>query len=136
MPPHHGHKLVIETALKQSQHVTLVVSILPSDTIPAEQRAAWLRQLYPTTAIAIMLVSWDITDGRAWAIGVHHAVRKTIDAVFSSEDYGHQLADFLECAHIQVDRDRTIVPISASEIRKHPEAYKHFLDPMVWEYFC
>lgn len=136
MPPHHGHKLVIDAALKQSQHVTLIVSVLPNDTIPAEQRVVWLRQLYPTTIVVSMPVTWDVADAQAWADGALAVLDgRHPDAVFSSEEYGHQLATLWYCAHVQIDRDRSIVPISATEIRKNPEKFKHFLDPMVWLFF-
>lgn len=136
MPPHHGHRVVISAAVAQSRRVTLIVNVLPSDPIPAQQRVSWLRRLYPTTTIVVMPVSWDVTDAEAWANGALVALGGLRpDAVFSSEKYGHTLAELWGCTHVLVDHDRTIVPISATEIRKHPEMYQHYLDPLVWTYF-
>ena len=133
MPPHHGHRLVITTALQQAQHVTLVISVLPDDRIPAAQRVRWLQQLYPATTVVAMPVTWHVTDAQAWADGVLTALGGQHPAVvFSSEHYGQQLADLWGCAHVMVNRDRTIVPISASDILKHPANYQHFVDPIVW----
>lgn len=136
MPPHHGHRVVISAARAQSRHVTLIVSVLPTDPIPAQQRINWLQQLYPTTTVIAMPVSWDSTDAQAWANGALAALGgRRPDAVFSSEKYGHLLAELWRCTHILVDHDRTIVPISATEIRRQPEKYRQYLDPIVWTYF-
>lgn len=83
-----------------------------------------------------MTVSWNVTDAAAWARGVRSAAESAIDAVFSSEQYGHVLANLLGCTHVDVDHDRTIVPISATTIRHNPKLYRAYLDPIVWEYFA
>lgn len=57
------------------------------------------------------------------------------DVLFTSEDYGEIAARYLGCRHIMVDRDRSTVPISATQIRSNPFANWEFLDPVVQPYF-
>ena len=70
-----------------------------------------------------------------------------IDAVFSSEDYGDGLAATLEAeqrrhrfdaptvSHVDVDRARQIVPISATMIRADVDAHRQWLSPQVYASF-
>lgn len=135
MPPHHGHRLVIQTAIGQSEQVHLVVCQQSDDPIPAALRADWLRALYPTATVTILDVTFSVTDAEAWAQGTMQAVGQQPSAVFTSEEYGHRLAELLGAEHILVDQDRTAVPISASQIRQDPQRHQDYLDPMVWKYF-
>ncbi len=136
IPPHHGHDVVIQAALKQSDHVTLLVSTQPSDLIPSQQRVTWLQQLYPSTTVTVMPATWNVADAQAWADGALAALGgQRPDAVFSSEDYGVQLAQLWNVEHVMVDRERTIVPVSATQILREPEKYQHYLDPIVANYF-
>ncbi len=136
MPPHHGHRLVIQTAIDQAERVVLVVCRQAEDPIPADLRQRWLAQLYSGTTVKILEVTWPVTDADAWAAGTLAAVGEQPTAVFTSEDYGHHLAELLDCVHVLVDQDRTAVPISASQIRQDPQRYRQYLDPVVWEYFA
>jgi HTH-type transcriptional repressor of NAD biosynthesis genes len=43
--------------------------------------------------------------------------RPPVDAVLTSEDYGHELAGWLDASHVTVDPGRRAVPISGSELR-------------------
>lgn len=135
MPPHHGHRLVIQTALDQADKVHLVVCRQIEDPIPAEQRTAWLQHLYPEAAVNILDVTWPVTDAAGWAKGTLQTVGGRPGAVFTSEEYGHRLAELLECVHVLVDQARKAVPVSASQIRKDPEKYRQYLDSLVWRYF-
>src|SRR5206468_289063 len=47
-PPHTGHSYLIRTALEQVDRLTVAVCEHASDPIPAELRAAWVRELFPT----------------------------------------------------------------------------------------
>ena len=135
MPPHHGHRLVIDTALAQSDRVVLVVCRQADDPIPADLRVGWLRQLYPPATVRPREVTFPVTDAEAWARGTMQAVGGRPSAVFTSEEYGHHLAELLHCTHVLVDRTRRRVPVSASQIRENPEKYSAYLDPLVYQYF-
>lgn len=135
MPPHHGHRLVITTALELSSRLHLIVCRQTDDPIPADQRIAWLRTLYPEADVRMLDVTFPVTDAQAWADGTRAVLGKSPDAVFTSEEYGHQLAKLLDCIHVLVDQARRQVPVSASQIRDNPAQYRHYLDAVVAEYF-
>ncbi len=136
MPPHHGHKLVIATALQQAGHLTLLVCHQDDDPIEATLRSDWLRNLYPSATVAILFVTFPVTDDRAWVRATLDTLAAPPDAVFSSEDYGDRYAELLGSVHVVVDKARRQVPVSASQIRANPKAYRHYLDPIVWRYFA
>lgn len=135
MPPHHGHRLVITTALAQSTRVVIVVCQQSSDPIPVQQRVGWLRRLYPSVTVRILDVTFPVTDELAWAAGTEQVVGERPDAVFSSEGYGQRLAELLHCAHVMVDLDRKQYPISAGQILRDPQRYRQYLDPIVARFF-
>lgn len=43
-----------------------------------------------------------------------------VDVVFTSEDYGAELASWLGAKHVQLDPDRTVVPVSGTAARGVP----------------
>lgn len=131
MPPHHGHRVVIQAALQQSRRVCLVIAGQSQDRIPVQQRYEWLRAIYPTADVRVLDVTFPVTDERAWADGVLQACGEVPSVVFSSEGYGQRLAELLDCTHILVDPDRRQVPVSATRIWEDPRAYSQFLEPMV-----
>ncbi len=134
MPPHHGHRLVIQTALAQSDRVMIVVTHQEDDVIAIKQRVDWLQQLYQAASVRVLEVNFPVTDELHWASGVLAAVGETPAVVFSSERYGQRLAELLTCAHVMVDKERQQVSISASQILQDPEQYRDFFDPMIFDY--
>ncbi len=57
------------------------------------------------------------------------------EVLFTSEDYGPVMAQYLRCEHLMVDRSRNTFPISATLVRENPWACWEFLDPVVRSYF-
>ncbi len=135
MPPHHGHRLLITTAMHASKQVTLLVCHQDDDPIPSALRAEWLKKIYPEAEVKVLHVTFPVTDSQGWVDATKALLNESPSAVFTSEDYGDQYADMLGSIHVQVDKARRVVPISASQIRVNPKQYREFLDPMVWEYF-
>ncbi len=85
------------------------------------------------------------TEQRAFVSWLCTSVLKEhIDAVFTSENYGDGFAHALSLAqraagapgsnvtHECVDRARTLVPISGSQIRRDPFRYRGFMSPSVY----
>ena len=135
MPPHLGHRVVIQSALAHSDRVVLVLCRQADDPQAANLRVDWLRRLYPSATINVMDVTWPITDDASWAAGVLTSVGEKPSVIFSSDIYAERLASLFGCEHVMVDRERKQVPISASQIRLDPVKYQAFLDPLVYEYF-
>ena len=134
MPPHHGHRLVITTALDQCEKVFLVVCRQDTDPIPADVRVEWLRILYPTADVRLLEVTFQVTEDQAWADGTVRILGQKPNAIFSSEEYGQRLAKLLSCDHVMVDQDRTVVPISASQIRQDPKKYSAYVALEIFRY--
>jgi HTH-type transcriptional repressor of NAD biosynthesis genes len=131
-PPHRGHSYLIRSALEQVDRLTLIVCTHVSDTIPAERRAGWLRELFPTVDVRV----WDSGDhdphdSALWASLTREWLPGSPDVVFTSEAYGEAYTRYLGCDHVCVDRARTTVPISASQILARPLAHLDFLEPIV-----
>jgi NadR type nicotinamide-nucleotide adenylyltransferase len=58
------------------------------------------------------------------------------DVVFTSEDYGDEFARHLGCQHVQVDRARAAVNISATRVRRDPFGCWEFLEPPVRGFYA
>lgn len=121
-PPHLGHKFLIDTALAQVDHLDVIVSARPEQTISGELRAQWLREMHPSAHVRVIDDPGRDDDSEFWAQYSLRILGRAPDVVFTSEDYGETYARFLGCRHVMVDRERTRVPISASAIRSAPYA--------------
>jgi len=143
LPPHRGHKLVIDTAAAAADRVVVVVCERPDDTIPARVRAAMLREIHP--AATVLVTPDDVPDhdpgaraheiSRAWAERVAALCRAELgavpDVVCSSEEYGPRFAAYLGARHVAVDPERRRVPVSGTAVRADPRAAWRHLEPCV-----
>jgi NadR type nicotinamide-nucleotide adenylyltransferase len=128
-PPHEGHLFLIESAAARCGAVTVLVMAARCETIALNSRVAWLRaSLDDVPHAAVTGVACDVpvdfADQAVWQaqVAVMRAAlrrdhRPGVDVVFSSEPYGDELAAWLGCKHVEVDRGRAAVPVSASRIR-------------------
>lgn len=57
------------------------------------------------------------------------------DLVFSSEDYGDELAERLGARHVCIDQARTIMPVSGTAVRADPRAVWELIPPQVQDYY-
>jgi NadR type nicotinamide-nucleotide adenylyltransferase len=135
-PPHRGHKLLIDTASAQSGRVTVIVCAKPTDSIPGELRAAWLREIHPAASVLLIDDRYDENDTAVWAANTIAWLGGPPDVVFTSEDYGERYARAMGSAHVLVDRSRSQVPCSGSAIRRDPYGNWAFLEPPVREWFA
>jgi HTH-type transcriptional repressor of NAD biosynthesis genes len=135
LPPHRGHRLLIETALSRCQRVVVIVCGKPQDPIPPELRAGWLREIVPTAEIMLIDDRYDENDSQIWAKNTIDWLGGPPDAVFTSENYGEPYANFMGCIHVSVDLERVAVPCSGTSIRTNPFAMWEFIDPPVRAWF-
>jgi NadR type nicotinamide-nucleotide adenylyltransferase len=128
LPPHEGHRFLVETARRRVDHLTVAVCSLRREPIPGRLRLDWLRQMFP--AVEVVLVEdenpqypeehpefWSI-----WSRTLRRACRVTPEVLFSSEEYGDEMARHLGVRHQAVDPPRRTVPISATRVRERPAA--------------
>jgi HTH-type transcriptional repressor of NAD biosynthesis genes len=141
-PPHAGHHFLIDAAVTACERVTVVVAPSSGESIPLELRAAWLRETHPQITIAAVYddVPVDYDDDAIWdahcaifrkAVREADAGAPPIDAVFSSEPYGDELAHRFDAKHVAVDPARSARPISGTAVRADPIAHWSSLSPPV-----
>jgi HTH-type transcriptional regulator, transcriptional repressor of NAD biosynthesis genes len=148
-PPHLGHEYLIRTALRHCRRVTVAVLASSQELIPMHIRALWLRESlgdHPQLRIVAELddVPIDYQDAVIWALHVdimrqaleradreHEQAAIPVDAVFSSEAYGDELARHFSAAHVCLDGARTLYPVSATAIRADLAGHWHLLPSSV-----
>jgi len=131
LPPHRGHRFLIETALSRCARVVVIVCGKPIDPIPPEIRSEWLREIIPGAEVMLIDDRYDETDSKIWAHNTIQWLGRPPDAVFTSEDYGDAYAAHMECVHVLVDQPRLSVPCSGTLVRGAPHVMWDFIDPPV-----
>jgi NadR type nicotinamide-nucleotide adenylyltransferase len=146
-PPHAGHHHLIDTAAARCERLTVLVAASIAESIPVALRAAWLREMHTQPHVEIVPVVDDIEidydseeiwsahveifwDGLRQAEGLD-ARRHPVDAVFSSEDYGAELARRMSAEHAPVDPAREHFPVSGTAVRADPPGCWRWLSPPV-----
>ena len=137
-PPHAGHHELIDAAAAACDRVTVVVAPSSRESVPLGLRLAWLREAHPTHVRFVGVYDdhpVDYADPTAWER--HTAVFRAavgpdrVDAVFSSEAYGPELARRFGAEAVTVDPDRIRTPVSGTAVRADPVAYWDLLGPGV-----
>jgi len=143
-PPHAGHHHLIRTAAAACERVTVVVAPSSQESIPLDVRLSWLRQVHADTgwvrfAGVIDDDPIDYADPDVWK--AHCEIFRSaldsddVDAVFTSEAYGEELAARFDAAHVSVDPSRSVAPISGTAVRADPVAYWQLLAEPVRAWF-
>jgi HTH-type transcriptional regulator, transcriptional repressor of NAD biosynthesis genes len=142
MPPHRGHQHLIDRARECVAELTILVCSLEREPIPGGLRYEWMKELYPELRIIHVTdenPSEPDEDPRFWEIWTG-TIRRRLpagpDVVFTSEDYGDELARRLGARHIAIDPMRREVPVSASAIRADPYANWAYIPECVRPYFA
>ena len=134
-PPHRGHKLLIDSAVAQSEQTVVIVCAKSTDAIPGELRGQWLREIHPTARVMVIDDRYDENDSRVWAENTVRWLGRAPDTVFTSEDYGDRYAELMGSKHISVDKPRGLVPISGTAVRSDPYANWDFIESPVRGWF-
>lgn len=126
-PPHAGHHHLVRTAAARCRRLTVLVCASSVESIPLEDRVAWMREVHPDEHVDVVGtvddVPVDYSDPAVW--DAHMAVFRAavpgpVDAVFTSEAYGAELGRRFGAAAVTVDADRTAYPVSGTAVRKDP----------------
>ena len=126
-PPHAGHLALVRAALARCDRVTVLVLGSSQESIPAELRARWLRDELPGAHVVAGLDDEPVdyaseTAWRAHTAIIENLLDAPVDALFSSDDYGEELARRLGARWVQVDPGRRGTPVSARAVRADPAA--------------
>lgn len=135
-PPHAGHHHLVRTAAAASERTTVAVLASSVESIPLADRVAWMAEVHRDDPGVVVLGDvdehpTDLESDAVWAAHVdvfrsvlaRRAIRDgdptgaAVDAVFTSEKYGDELAARLGATHVLVDLDRAEHQVSATAIR-------------------
>ncbi|WP_243695379.1 AAA family ATPase [Agromyces protaetiae] len=135
-PLHAGHSHLIRSALRACDRVTVEVLGASVESIPLARREAWLREEHPTACVVAALddAPVDFESETAWdehTALIASLLDAPVDAVFSSDSYGEELAARLGATWVQVDAGRTRNPVSGTAIRADLAGHWHELAPAV-----
>ncbi|TXS51180.1 AAA family ATPase [Streptomyces sp. t39] len=135
-PPHAGHHHLVRTAAERCERLTVLVCASSVESVSLADRVAWMREVHPGVRVvgAVDDTPVDLHDPTVW--DAHMAVFTTavpepVDAVYTSENYGDELARRFGAVHVSVDPDRTAFPVSGTAVRKDPVGSWDFLAPPV-----
>ena len=138
-PPHRGHALLIDTARARCDRLIVLLFDYEEQTVPAAVRAGWLREIHAGVDVRVFptLNYRRLTpeDAAHEATRVREFVGERVDMFFSSEDYGELIATALGARHFDVDRERALVPITGTMIRRAPAANLDWLEAPVRAYY-
>lgn len=134
-PLHKGHDYLIRTAMDQCDSLTIMIVQQPDQKPPGGLRKKWLEHAYPEANVVLVDDIYKDGDHQAWADFTVRTLGYAPDVVFSSEQYGEPWSAGMGSRHVMVDPGREHVPVSASDIRRHPEANREFLNDEVRDYY-
>lgn len=143
-PAHLGHLHLINTASENSDKVYVLMCSLLRETISGELRFSWLKEIYKNTNVEIIWVQDEnpqypeedpINFWNIWLKTFDVYLPEKVEAVFSSEDYGFEIAKRMNIEHFLVDKDRVQVPISATKIRNNSLENWEFIPDNIKPYF-
>ena len=141
LPPHFGHMYLIEQAALRCDRLTVLVCSIQREPIPGVLRYRWMRELFPQHDVR------HCTDENPqyphehpdfwqfWVASIRRFVPTGPDLVFSSEDYGDELAARLGARHVCIDKARSIMPVSGTAVRSNPRAVWNLIPPQVRAYY-
>ncbi|MDP9939745.1 AAA family ATPase [Ectopseudomonas alcaliphila] len=161
-PLHLGHEWLIRQAQEQCEQLVLLSWACPE--LPGcepERRANWLQVRFPELRSWVVTPEW-VAQQRARGLALPDLPRESepdtvqrqfvadfclavlghpVDAVFTSEAYGDGFAAHLagcfgrSVQHVEVDRARRQVPISATRLRADIHGLRDYLAPQVYADF-
>jgi HTH-type transcriptional repressor of NAD biosynthesis genes len=167
-PLHRGHEFIINRAQEECEEVFLISYSKPEMSgCEAARRDRWLSAIFPRARhLAVTderLRQWvkpgegalevpandadETTHRRFCGFLCQQVFGVTVEAVFTSEDYGDGFADELTryfrerqptCPvvnHVLVDRSRQKLPISGTLLRQDIHARREWLSPLVYASF-
>jgi HTH-type transcriptional repressor of NAD biosynthesis genes len=137
-PPHLGHSMLIDAARSHVDRLIVLVWDYPEQQTRAELRERWMREIFGGLDVRVIP---DDPHARAddMSAQARHIRRflgdEQLDVVFTSEAYGEALVRELDARHYSVDRDRRLIPISGTKLRRSPLDHLEWLHPVVRAHF-
>ncbi len=138
-PLHRGHQYLIEKGIKEMDKFYVIVYETDVIKNPVEQRAKWIKELYPQVNILLaknppsqygldeesIKIQIDYLKGIIKDIPVTH--------FYNSESYGKYVARDFNIEEVQVDRLREKYAISGTKIRKNVNENKEYMEEFIYK---
>ncbi|HEY1052337.1 MAG TPA: AAA family ATPase [Prosthecobacter sp.] len=149
-PLHRGHEHAIRQMMAACEQPLILSYTNPEFAgCEPEKRRRWLSRLFPEATV-LVLDAADVPHNDADELAHRRFVgdicrdvfKTTVDAVFTSEDYGDGFAQELSrmfghaVRHVSVDPARTIHPVSGTLLRDGVHANRAHLSPVVYADFA
>lgn len=137
-PFHKGHQFLIETALKEMDKMIVVVYDTDLIDIKTEERAKWIKELYPNVEIkfAHNPPKQYGLDDESVKIQMEYLSKiineEPVTHFYSSEKYGECVAKYMNLVDRRVDSERITVPIRAAKIRENLDQNKEWIENNVY----
>lgn len=144
MPVHTGHLFLIEQALANSAELTVLVCSTPREPIDGKLRYGWMQEcMKHHQRVKVIHVPDDVPSyphehpdfAAIWTRLLRHYLDADTEVIFTSEEYGDQVAEWLSIKHCCIDLNRQTFPVSATQIRENPLAHWSFIPEPVRPYF-
>lgn len=147
MPPQMGHLYLVDMASEQCEMTYVMVCSDESQPIPGHVRYMWMLHMFRDQPYVKVIwckdenpqypedcESVDVFYKKYWVPSVYKYV-PNLDAVFTSEEYGEEFAQYLGVKHELVDQPRGQYAVSATAIRTDPYANWRYIPKIVRYYF-
>jgi NadR type nicotinamide-nucleotide adenylyltransferase len=121
-PFHAGHQALVRAATSTCDRVTVEVMAHTVESIPVDVRVGWVQAEHPTARVVAAPDDHDVDFDSPEVWDLHMEVIEShldgpVDAVFTSDPYGEEMARRLGATWVQVDPGRASTPISGTEVR-------------------
>jgi HTH-type transcriptional repressor of NAD biosynthesis genes len=141
LPPHTGHLHLVRSAMAETEELTVLVCTIQKEPIPGRLRYQWMCALFPDARVIhvtdeVPSYPHEHPDFESiWTNLLKREIDPDTEIFFSSEDYGDDVARWLNIEHVLIDKERIAFPVSGTNIRN--EALKHweFIPEIVRPYF-
>lgn len=135
-PLHAGHANLLAHAVRSCERVTVEVLGSSVETIGVAMRARWVQVEQPGARVVTAVDDGEV-DFDSPAAWDHHMgvitslLDEPVDAVFTSDGYGAELAHRLAAEWVRVDAGRVDNPVSGSAVRADLGGWWWALPPQV-----
>jgi NadR type nicotinamide-nucleotide adenylyltransferase len=121
-PFHAGHQALVRAATSSCDRVTVEVMAHVVESIPVDVRVGWVQAEHPTARVVAAPDDHEVDFDSPEVWDLHMKVIEShldgpVDAVFTSDAYGEEMARRLGATWVQVDPGRASTPISGTAVR-------------------